>query len=292
MPKILLPIDVEHPHDEVVAQLDKLVPLKAAQVKLLYVKEELPSYESIISTIGEFPDDWQQILTNKVEEKFAQVKSVLEEAGASVTSQIAGGLAAPTIIAVAEEEGFDFIALLPGSGPRVAQYFLGSTTSRVVSGASNTVLILRPGLDELKHVVVAVDGSDESTVAAQAIVHMLSLSNRAVKITLINVVSMHGIFKYISPVQFVAAIEDNLTMSGEVVLASAENLLDKMGCKDLAIQLANGDPATEIIKLAEAGNAQLIVTGAQGHSALERFLLGTVSGRVATHANCSVAIIR
>ena len=51
-------------------------------------------------------------------------------------------------------------------------------------------------------------------------------------------------------------------------------------------------PKEAILKEAEAFDADLIVVGSHGQSALSRFMLGSVSQAVALHANCSVLIVR
>jgi nucleotide-binding universal stress UspA family protein len=53
-----------------------------------------------------------------------------------------------------------------------------------------------------------------------------------------------------------------------------------------------GSPASEIIKRAEECKADLIIVGAHGHSALGRFVLGSVSQSVVTEADCSVRVAR
>jgi nucleotide-binding universal stress UspA family protein len=53
-----------------------------------------------------------------------------------------------------------------------------------------------------------------------------------------------------------------------------------------------GDPRSAIVEAAETWRADLIVMGSHGRSGLDRFLLGSVSERVARHAPCSVEIIR
>jgi nucleotide-binding universal stress UspA family protein len=53
-----------------------------------------------------------------------------------------------------------------------------------------------------------------------------------------------------------------------------------------------GNPADEILKVAETHEADLIVTGAKGLGAVGRFLLGSVSTRVAQHASCSALVVR
>lgn len=53
-----------------------------------------------------------------------------------------------------------------------------------------------------------------------------------------------------------------------------------------------GSPAGEIIEKAEGWGADLIVVGSHGRSALDRFILGSVSQRVVTDAHCSVRVAR
>ncbi|WP_164103740.1 universal stress protein [Candidatus Laterigemmans baculatus] len=53
-----------------------------------------------------------------------------------------------------------------------------------------------------------------------------------------------------------------------------------------------GDPGEAIVQQAANDKTDLIVLGAKGHSAIERALLGSVSQFVATHADCSVLVVR
>ena len=53
-----------------------------------------------------------------------------------------------------------------------------------------------------------------------------------------------------------------------------------------------GDPAHVLIDVAQQQGADLIVVGARGLTGLERFLLGSVSSKLAHHAPCSVTIVR
>lgn len=56
--------------------------------------------------------------------------------------------------------------------------------------------------------------------------------------------------------------------------------------------LAIGNPASEILDAAESRGIELIVIGRAGKSAIKRFLMGTVSGRVVEHARCDVLVVR
>jgi nucleotide-binding universal stress UspA family protein len=55
---------------------------------------------------------------------------------------------------------------------------------------------------------------------------------------------------------------------------------------------ASGSPAREILKKADAWVPDLIAVGSQGHSALGRFLLGSVSQKVVNEARCTVRVSR
>ena len=53
-----------------------------------------------------------------------------------------------------------------------------------------------------------------------------------------------------------------------------------------------GKPAEVILKVASTHHADLIVMGAKGLGAIDRFILGSVSTRVVQHAKCAVLVVR
>jgi nucleotide-binding universal stress UspA family protein len=53
-----------------------------------------------------------------------------------------------------------------------------------------------------------------------------------------------------------------------------------------------GEPASTIERVAEMGRFDTIVVGSRGLGAASRFLQGSVSEHVATHANATVVIAR
>ena len=53
----------------------------------------------------------------------------------------------------------------------------------------------------------------------------------------------------------------------------------------------SGDPADSILTVAEQVGADLIVVGARGLGAVERFVRGSVSTKVSHHAPCDVLIV-
>jgi nucleotide-binding universal stress UspA family protein len=61
---------------------------------------------------------------------------------------------------------------------------------------------------------------------------------------------------------------------------------------EISTGIITGHPKEAILDEAEKWGADLIVLGSHGYRGWQRFLLGSVSQAVASHANCSVQIVR
>jgi len=293
--RVLLPIDIVHPAQPTIEALKSLVPLAGAEVLFLYVKERLPSYERRLGSLGDFQDDWE----HEVEKRAA---SVLDEAAAmmkplcgSVSTEIVAGPPAMMIEAVARDEKFDLTVVTPGQKGRVETFLLGSVSSGVVKHGPGTVLICRPGTRAdgvLKNVLIGVDGSPQSHYALAQGVKQFAIDPAETLITLVHIVSVADVLKLVSPVEYIAMVENNLLLEGETFLAEAKATLAEQGFRRVECVLKEGDPATEIIAIARALPADLVVIGAQGRTAVQHFLLGSVSHRIAMHAPGSTAVVK
>ncbi|MBK1990314.1 universal stress protein [Sphaerospermopsis aphanizomenoides BCCUSP55] len=58
------------------------------------------------------------------------------------------------------------------------------------------------------------------------------------------------------------------------------------------LELVSGDPADEIIRLANIYKADLIVIGSRGLTGMKKIVLGSVSTQVMEEANCSVLVVK
>jgi len=74
-------------------------------------------------------------------------------------------------------------------------------------------------------------------------------------------------------------------------LAEARQLLVERGIEPVLIEKA-GDPAVTIEAIAEDGGYAMVVIGSRGLGPLSRFLQGSVSEHVATHAAATVVVAR
>jgi nucleotide-binding universal stress UspA family protein len=291
--RILLPVDVTHPHPEFIAQLNQLISLSGATVHILYVHEELPAMENMLRTLAHSPDEFDAKVKSEATKVLEQFSAEAQKFGATVTHEIVGGPAAMMIEAVAKDEKFELTALTAGSKPGIDKYLLGRVSSKVVRHAPGTVLLMRgEAQTKITNVVAGVDGSQESLAALQEAVQLFDLADKGIKVTLVNVVSVHPIFTMLSTVESATAIENNLKMSGEVLLAQAEELLSRLGVKNYEMKLKEGNPADGLLEAATECGASLVIIGSQGKGAVEHFLMGSTSTRLASHAQCPVAIFK
>lgn len=77
-----------------------------------------------------------------------------------------------------------------------------------------------------------------------------------------------------------------------IVEGAVKKLRSKLGSVVVAGESLAGPPRIVILDEAESWGADLIVVGSHGYRAWERFLLGSVSQSVVSHAKCSVEVVR
>lgn len=87
-------------------------------------------------------------------------------------------------------------------------------------------------------------------------------------------------------------VSQALRHANELVLSSCLRLRSYFPGWQVRGEVLAGTPALELVRRAEEWQAQLLVVGSQGRSAVGRLILGSVSLEVATEARCSVRIGR
>ncbi len=138
-------------------------------------------------------------------------------------------------------------------------------------------------------VLLATDGSEFSENAAWLLAHLphrelLELTVMSVT-QLLNIHGSPGVEEWYQKsfeAEKVKAAENCKRIEQMFVGANAR----------VASLVVQGNPSESILNEAEARGVDLIVLGAIGHSNIDRMLLGSVSDFVATHAHCSVLIVR
>jgi nucleotide-binding universal stress UspA family protein len=136
-------------------------------------------------------------------------------------------------------------------------------------------------------IVVGTDGSPGAEAAVQKVIEIARGTDATVH--LVCAYPSRSTLERIG----MTARQDPVNMRGVAadVLARDERRLKEAG---LAVEknVREGDPADTIIDVAEEQNADLIVVGARGGTRLRRFMLGSVSSKLAHHMPTSLLIVR
>ena len=138
----------------------------------------------------------------------------------------------------------------------------------------------------MKSIVVGTDGSPNAEAAVRRAVEIAKGTGAVVNlVTAFPETHYEGIAS--------SARQDKVDMVGvaESVLARARREPEEQGVK-IETYARGGDPARVIVEIAEEVDADVIIVGARGQSAVKRFLLGSVSSKLSHHAPCDLMIVR
>lgn len=138
----------------------------------------------------------------------------------------------------------------------------------------------------LKTVVVALDSSDLSERVIQAL-QELQLQPTT------KIVLCHVIPPPESDLEL-AADRPNI-QSEEVPYRNIEKQIESYQAKlpyESELEIVSGDPAQEIVRLANIYQADLIAIGSRGLTGVKRIIQGSVSSQVVEEAPCSVLVVK
>ena len=94
------------------------------------------------------------------------------------------------------------------------------------------------------------------------------------------------------PPDYFENMETGLRKQGQNVVDRALPKLKANKTVSVDAVVVSGSPRPVILDEAESWAADLIVLGSHGYNAWKRFLLGSVSQAVVSHAKCSVEVVR
>ncbi|BAZ39225.1 UspA domain-containing protein [Calothrix sp. NIES-4101] len=138
----------------------------------------------------------------------------------------------------------------------------------------------------LKHILVALDDSDIADRVMQS-VHQLILPSDG-KIILCHVFPT-------SNAETEHPADRPYSESSAISYLQVEKQLQSYQAElpvDSDLELVNGNPAEEIIRLANIHQADLIVIGSRGLTGMTRIVQGSVSSQVVEEAHCSVWVVK
>jgi nucleotide-binding universal stress UspA family protein len=76
------------------------------------------------------------------------------------------------------------------------------------------------------------------------------------------------------------------------IVSDYQSQFGNIGLERIAVYVVPGDPPRQIVALAKALDADLVVLGTHGRKGVQRLLLGSVAEGVLRHADCNVFVVR
>ncbi len=141
----------------------------------------------------------------------------------------------------------------------------------------------------MREVLLAVDGSRDSAEAARFLARLAR--DNSIKVTVLTVIEP----SYLHPDDRAAGWGAEQTKAERsAAIETYRSVQQLFGGSDASVvhELRKGSIAETIVQVASENDAELVVVGARGRSYLSRVLLGGTSDYVATHADCSVLVVR
>ena len=209
------------------------------------------------------------------------------------------GAVAPTILKRAPKR--DGLLVVGSKGlDALDRFTLGSVSTKLIQYATCPVLVVKSEAVPLRQITLATDGSPASAQALEFVLTRLQpdRSTGKGKRVPIHVSVVHVIARRpLAPIDIGTTIPWTkyrglkVTEVSQKLLEQSVQKLVKAGFTAEPL-CQSGNPAEQIMKVAFKQQADLIVMGAQGLGAIDRFFLGSVSTRVVQYANCAVLVVR
>jgi len=251
-------------------------------------------------------EEWERIFEERSVENTAQAMARFGEiAGAQteVTAKTLKGDPKMAILDEAELWGADLIVVGTHGYNALERLWLGSVSRAVTSHAECSVEIARRGESrradgKAMRILLAVDGSEFGDTAVEEVANRPWPPGSEVHvISIIHLPFEPGPEVWALPESHFFRLESaERERAGSVINRAISRLRESGAERETPLTLTSetivGRPAETIIETAKKWGADLIALGSHGYRGFTRFLLGSVSYAVASHAPCSVEIVR
>lgn len=254
-------------------------------------------------------EEWEKVFEDRSGENVAQAVARFGElAGAEteVATKTLKGDAKRAILDEAEHWGADLIVVGTHGYGVLERIWLGSVSRAMASHADCAVRIVRrrrapvaAGIENRgMKILLAVDGSSFSDATVEEVASRPWPRGSEVRV----LSALHLQFAptpevWALPASYYARVEETMRQQGEQAVGEAAARLRESDSEretplTVTTEVIPGHAEEIIIETARKWDADLIVVGSHGHSGMGRFLLGSISQAVASHAPCSVEIVR
>ncbi len=305
--KILVAVDPSEHAQEAIRFVKSMDWPKASEMYLIHVIE-MKHASPLIPSDG--PSSWDRVISEARGKLFTEAKGllehtkkeILEERAVTIKFLVMEGLPGAEILQAVEDYQIDLVILGTRGLSNVKRFLLGSTSDWVMREAPCSVLLVREKLSKVTmgksaaKILLATDGSS----VALSTVEMLGLltCKTPPKVTVTHVVGRPAYLEGWYWGKGKAAFKQLAEQVSENAQTEGARHLEEMGqrVKELGMEvetvLTKGDPAEEIVKIAERSKTKLIMVGSKGFIGGKPVPLGGVVRKIARYAPCSVLLTR
>jgi nucleotide-binding universal stress UspA family protein len=244
-----------------------------------------------------------KVETQRVEARSARaLKQVTEQLAAlklTGTAREEEGSVAPTILKRAPKHNGLLVVGSQGLGA-LDRFTLGSVSTKLIQQATCPVLVVKNEAVPVRRIALATDGSPASAKALEFVLTKFQPDrptgkgrSAPIHVSVIHVTLRHPLAPFDMGTTIPWTQQRRLKVKEEsrTLLDQSVQKLIEAGFRVKSVSRV-GNPAEQIMEAASKQQADLIVMGAQGLGALDRFFLGSVSTRVVQYANGAVLVVR
>jgi nucleotide-binding universal stress UspA family protein len=284
-----------------------LVPLDGsplAELVVPYVEELAMAFgaEIVVAHVREHRDDEydrvHQLYTERMAGKLENDIKLVSPSS-TVKPAFLQGEPASAIIDYARKSKVSLIIMATHGRSGIMAWAMGSVATKVIQKINVPVLLIRasvpappPGKRDLfRRILVPLDGSETGEAALPYVKTMMEKLRS--EVTLLQVI-------FPSPRVYSITGMD-YTPYNEPAVSSDENCRQylEQASQRLAVtgsqvrtELRTGDPAQEIIRLADAADTSLIAISSHGRSGIAKWLLGSIANKVLNSASKPVLLVK
>lgn len=241
---------------------------------------------------GSFRDGDNPTGTAAAEQLLGETAAYLRGHGFAVEVTLSAGTPAEEIVRITDEGQFDLCVVGAGNQSWLGRFLMGSTSTAVMHATHTPVLVVHeaPVMKDKLTVLVATDGSDYARAAVDTFCRLADPAKCSV--TAISVVQPAG-----TPVLEIGGSYFTRPLSEEQMLdlealarADAGHAVDQLRESgfEAGARVEVGAAGTELLRIAEREEADVVVTGSRGRSAFARVTVGSTSDQLARHARATL----
>ena len=140
---------------------------------------------------------------------------------------------------------------------------------------------------QYKNILVAVDGSEQSYDAVREAINISKRNKARLKVLYVLNDKLANIPVHMDTITLYKSVQEH----ADFVMEQIHRRIDGKEY-DFEIVRLTGTPKREIVSFSKENNIDLIIIGSTGLDAIDRFIVGSTTQYVVSHAPCNVIVVK